>query len=133
MSNEAAKDFGRTLKELREYRGLSQNRLSTSVGLSGGVVSKLESGDRLPSREMVAKIAKGLFLKPGDNRYIQLMNSAGFHEAKSEFSDSPIRFHCMELHLLNEMFPKMDGKTQVDVRLSLRLIADAAQHRGERQ
>lgn len=42
-------DFGSVLKQLRKSRGLTQQELGTSLGLSKAVISKYENGLGFPS------------------------------------------------------------------------------------
>jgi transcriptional regulator with XRE-family HTH domain len=52
--------FGAVLKELRERAGLSQNQLAKLSGLDHSYLSRLESGQRHPSYDAVARLAKVL-------------------------------------------------------------------------
>jgi transcriptional regulator with XRE-family HTH domain len=54
--------FGSLLKELRESRGLSQSKLGRRCGMSHATISRLESGDRMPSRTMVNRLARAMSL-----------------------------------------------------------------------
>lgn len=57
--------FADTLRELRG-RTISQCRLADLAGLDHSYMSRLESGGRLPSRAVVARIADVLGLTGGD-------------------------------------------------------------------
>jgi transcriptional regulator with XRE-family HTH domain len=70
------KSFGSLLKELRESRGLSQNKLGRRCGTSHATISRLESGDRVPSRAMVSRLARAMSL--GDIESAWLFAAAGF-------------------------------------------------------
>ena len=48
---------------LRELRGWSQRETAVHTGLSHSMINRLESGLR-PSREALAKLARGLGVKP---------------------------------------------------------------------
>ena len=50
----------------REHRGMSRKRLAEASGLSTSYLSQVESGERKPSPEALAAIAKELGLEPGD-------------------------------------------------------------------
>jgi transcriptional regulator with XRE-family HTH domain len=54
------KRIGRTLKRLREARGLTATALAEKAGISQPYVSKLEAGRSAPTTTMVARLAKAL-------------------------------------------------------------------------
>jgi hypothetical protein len=66
----------------------------------------------------VDRLAKALGFEEKDRQYIRLMESAQF-KGKSV---KPIVFSCVELGYLNSILLKADSKTQISVRLALRLI-----------
>lgn len=74
--------FGRTLKALREASHtrnrlfLSQARLAEVAGLDHSTISRLESGARRPSRDVIERLAMALDLT--DEERERLSWSAGF-------------------------------------------------------
>jgi transcriptional regulator with XRE-family HTH domain len=60
----------------RRRRNLSQLQLSKRVGLNHSYISRLESHDRSPSRQVVMDISHELELSPGERD--ELLISAGF-------------------------------------------------------
>ena len=70
------KSFGSLLKELRESRGLSQSKLGRRCGASHATISRLESGDRVPSRAMVSRLARAMSLDDIESAW--LFAAAGF-------------------------------------------------------
>jgi transcriptional regulator with XRE-family HTH domain len=68
--------FGSLLKELRESRGLSQSELGRRCGMSHATISRLESGERMPSRTMVNRLARAMLLSHAEAG--QLFAVAGF-------------------------------------------------------
>lgn len=76
--------FGKVLKELREAKGLSINRLAKLCGLTPGYVSRLESGQRHPSYDAVARLAKVLEAQ-GEDRS-RLYAAAGYLPPEQVFS-----------------------------------------------
>ena len=50
--------FGKKLRALREYYGLSYRQLGAELGYNNSHFAKIESGERMPSYELVVKIAK---------------------------------------------------------------------------
>ena len=50
-------DFGNRLKELRKQAGLTQQQLANQVGLSKTVISYYELHTRIPSPEVLIKLA----------------------------------------------------------------------------
>lgn len=53
-------DIAMRLKQLREEKGLSQNKLSTMAGLSQSYVRKLESGESKPTIETLNLLCEAL-------------------------------------------------------------------------
>lgn len=78
--------FGNVLKELREAKGLSINRLATRCGLTPGYVSRLESGQRHPSYDTVARLVNVLEAQ-GEDRS-RLYAAAGYLPPERVFSDT---------------------------------------------
>jgi transcriptional regulator with XRE-family HTH domain len=54
------------LKRRRILAGLSQSAFADKIGIDQTYISKLESGGRYPTPEMLARLAKGLRCKPAD-------------------------------------------------------------------
>lgn len=52
--------FGERVRELREKRGLSQERLAQAANLTTGFVNTVERGKKTPSLTTVVKLARGL-------------------------------------------------------------------------
>ena len=50
-------DFGKRLKALRIEHGLTQKQLGERIGLRGSIISFYEVGDRIPSPEIIIKLA----------------------------------------------------------------------------
>ena len=50
-------DFGSKLKELRTQNGLTQQQLATQLGVTKSVVSFYERQERMPSPEVLRKMA----------------------------------------------------------------------------
>jgi transcriptional regulator with XRE-family HTH domain len=58
--------FGKTLRELRTERGLSQEKLAEMAGLDRNYVGMIERGERNPAVVNIVRIAKALGIAPGD-------------------------------------------------------------------
>jgi transcriptional regulator with XRE-family HTH domain len=58
--------FSERLKELREKRGVSQQRLSELAGLNRNYVSDVERGRRNPCLGNIVKLAEALDVAPGE-------------------------------------------------------------------
>ena len=56
--------FGKRVRELREKRGLSQEKLAQASGLTTGFVSTIESGKKTPSLTTILKLGYGLKVHP---------------------------------------------------------------------
>jgi len=58
--------FGKTLRELRTERGLSQWALADKAGLDHNYVGMIERGERNPAVVNVVKLAKALDVAPSE-------------------------------------------------------------------
>ncbi len=75
-------EFRRLLKQHREARRWSQERLAHEAEMDHSLVSRLESGQRSPTREAVGKLARGLEL-PAEQKD-QLLIAAGYFPEQVE-------------------------------------------------
>lgn len=66
--------FGQLLKQHRLQRGLTQTELSRAIGVTPSYITRLEYGERHPSRRVVLALAKALALPPAERD--QLLASA---------------------------------------------------------
>jgi transcriptional regulator with XRE-family HTH domain len=62
-------EFGKRLKRLREGRGLTQQALAVSAGISVSAVVKMEAGRVDPRWSMVRRLAEALGVKVGAFAY----------------------------------------------------------------
>jgi transcriptional regulator with XRE-family HTH domain len=69
-------EFRLLLKRWREARRWSQERLAERAAMDHSLVSRLESGQRSPTREAVEKLARGLEL--GAEQKDRLLIAAGY-------------------------------------------------------
>ena len=53
-------EFGKLLRELRKQKNLTQKQLADLIGVQNSVISFYELGDRMPSPEVIAKLARAL-------------------------------------------------------------------------
>ena len=53
-------EFGEKLRELRKSKGLTQQQLATLIGVRNSVISFYELGERIPSPEIIKKLASAL-------------------------------------------------------------------------
>ncbi len=58
--------FGPVLRQMRQEKGLTQEKLSEVLGVAAPYVSMLESGHKYPNLEMLFKISEALGTRPGD-------------------------------------------------------------------
>ena len=68
--------FGKLLRQLRLERCLSQAELGRRTGLGHSIISRYETGERLPRRRTLAAIADALGLEPPDR--VTLFAAAGY-------------------------------------------------------
>ena len=53
-------EFGEKLRKLRTEKGLTQKQLASLIGVKNSVISFYELGDRIPSPEVIIKLASAL-------------------------------------------------------------------------
>lgn len=53
-------EFGHRLRELRKLRNLTQKQLADLIGVKNSIISFYEVGDRIPSPEIIIKLAAAL-------------------------------------------------------------------------
>ena len=82
-------EFRALLKRHREARRWSQERLASESEMDHSLVSRLESGQRSPTREAIGKLARGLDL-PSEQKD-RLLIAAGFFPEQPEnaLADEP--------------------------------------------
>lgn len=82
-------EFRGLLKRHREARRWSQERLAAEAEMDHSLVSRLESGQRSPTREAIGKLGRGLTLAPEEKD--RLLIVAGFFPDQPEnaVSDEP--------------------------------------------
>lgn len=85
--------FGSDLASLRRAAGLSQSALAERAGCDHSHISRLETGHRMPTREMVLTLAMALDLGPRDRD--RLLLSVRF--APGRRIESPVRIPKMEV------------------------------------
>lgn len=57
--------FGKALKQLRQEKGITQERLAELAEVDRTYIWRLEAGKRSPSLEIIFRIASGLKIPPG--------------------------------------------------------------------
>jgi transcriptional regulator with XRE-family HTH domain len=58
--------FGATLRKTRERAGISLRRIAEATGISPTYLSDVEHGRRMPSREIIGKLAEAMELPVGE-------------------------------------------------------------------
>ena len=77
-SAQSHSEFGQKLHALRQQNKLSMRALARQIDLSQSYVSKLESGDRKPSRDVVIKLAQAFWPEKNNKAQDELLVLAGF-------------------------------------------------------
>ncbi len=90
-------ELGALLKTLREKRGVSQNKLAEQADFDHSYVSRLESGERMPTREAVHRLADALSLEEPQRDL--LLAAAGFlpRDVSSLISSEPVIGEILDL------------------------------------
>jgi len=70
-----ARNFGETLKEFRETRGIRQHELRDRTGYNQSHISRLESGLRAPTPDAIEKLSSGLELNASEE--LRLLIASG--------------------------------------------------------
>ena len=76
LASGPSEELGRVLVRLREGRGLSQKQVADRAEISNSTLSRLESGDRGVSREVLDRICAVLELDRHEE--LDLLTAAGF-------------------------------------------------------
>lgn len=76
-----SEEYGQTLRDYRIAAGISQAQLGRLVDMNHSYISRLEAGERLPSRETAERIATALGHGPESPTYGALLYAAGFRTA----------------------------------------------------
>ena len=89
LAARSSEEFRGLLKRHREARRWSQERLAAEAEMDHSLVSRLESGQRSPTRDAIGKLARGLELAPEQKD--RLLIAAGFFPEQPEnaLSDEP--------------------------------------------
>ncbi|HET8626925.1 MAG TPA: helix-turn-helix transcriptional regulator [Thermomicrobiales bacterium] len=98
-------EFRLLLKRWREARRWSQERLAERAAMDHSLVSRLESGQRSPTRDAVEKLARGLEL--GAEQKDRLLIAAGYfpeHVENALVEEPAVR--ALYLFLRNEEAPQ---------------------------
>lgn len=114
--------FSQLLKQYREAVRMSQSRLAEVAGFDHSYVSRLESGNRTPTREAVIKLAEALAVsaEQRDN----LLATAGYmpDRVESLLADEPVLTEVLRL-LQSREVPEA---VRHDVRQMLQLLVKQA-------
>jgi transcriptional regulator with XRE-family HTH domain len=98
---------GKTVRRLREERGLNQAQLAVSVGTGPSAISQIENGKRSPNSETLVKLARALDVEVAD-----LFPKA---QAPFPFEDDQRRF----LPLIRPWFSLFDNLSEEKERISV--------------
>lgn len=58
--------IGPSIREWREGRGMPQSELTHHLGISQGTLSRIESGERTPSIDLMLRVCRALDITPND-------------------------------------------------------------------
>lgn len=66
MENDAQRQFGETVRQLRKEAGLSQEELARKAGINRTYLSDVERGERNISLQNIVRLATALNTTPGE-------------------------------------------------------------------
>jgi transcriptional regulator with XRE-family HTH domain len=114
--------FSQLLKQFRGENRVSQSRLAEMAGFDHSYVSRLESGNRLPTREAVVKLAEALRVSAREKD--SLLAAAGFmpQRVESLLANEPVLTDV--LHILQGA--DVPEHVRADVRGILTLVVRQA-------
>lgn len=58
--------WGRRIRAFRKLKGYTQEGLAKEIGVSLSILGEIERGSRVPSKEMVEKIANAFGISPDE-------------------------------------------------------------------
>lgn len=102
------KDIGAYIKDLRLLRGYSLTELSKKSGVSQPYLSQIESGDRIPSTEILRKLAEPLGVP-----LINLMEKGGYLESGNVDTNLKYEILNREKHLLEESLIRIKNELKI--------------------
>ncbi|MBA2518108.1 MAG: helix-turn-helix domain-containing protein [Chloroflexia bacterium] len=115
-----ASEFGRVLTKLRGQHRLKQQDLAKQIGRSKSTISRLESGERGVSRELVDELAEALVTTTAER--LELLQAAGLlSEETVALLEEPELTRLSRLLSQANLLPR-------DRRLLLRYIELALEH-----
>lgn len=119
----AAQPFSELLKLYRDSSRVSQSRLAEIAGFDHSYVSRLESGNRTPTREAVAKLAAALDLEPEQRD--NLLAAAGYmpQRVESLLAGEPVLSQVLQLLQRHDIPEAVRG----NVRQMLELVVQQAE------
>lgn len=127
----AASEFGRTLAGFRDSRlRMSQSRLAARAGFDHSYVSRLETGDRVPSFDAVERLAKALDL--ADTERNALIASAGFLPLGMRGPVDPLAVD-VNVALATIAGTPDEGKVRTAITMILRAVAGSSPERAGRE
>jgi transcriptional regulator with XRE-family HTH domain len=116
-------EFGDRLKRMREARGTSQSRMAERAGYDHSYASRVESGQRTPTREAVDRFAQALTASEAERD--ALLAAAGFRpvDPLALIAQEPEVSEIVRL-LHDEAVPE---EYRDNIRQVLRLLAEQVQ------
>lgn len=113
--------FGAWLESARERRGWTQEVFASRAGTTAATISRIESGERNPSREMVERIALALATDEQDPESVQRL----VQEAKRVAAGLPVEEYDPDLTQLRGLYEGLSPGSKKRVVEITRLLRDA--------
>lgn len=114
--------FAEAIRQARLSAGLSQSKLARKAGFDHSYVSRMEAGQRTPTREAVGNLARALNYQYGSPTYDVLLIAAGFAPSNNNTITDPV------LIRLNDSLKLAPNALTGPVRITLTLLAESLEN-----
>lgn len=109
--------LGNKLKRLRKFRKKTQEELASSVGLTAKGIGRYETGDRIPKKEIISKLAQALNVNESAVGNVDVDSDIGLMHLFFYLEDT----YGLEIHEINgKYYLHFDEKKTVSITIYLK-------------
>jgi transcriptional regulator with XRE-family HTH domain len=116
--------YGQALRAFREETGFSQRRLARNSGVHYSEISRLESGERMPTLRTAVELAQALNLTPGERLLLYESATLPSQTPRSETESEGV---LRKLRSIHDPIGELPNPTRK------RLLSDTAENDRRRQ